>query len=288
MTTTPVPRLERDFTTGSPARLHAEIGRGRVLVTATATDRTTVTITGKAAEDYTVTADDDLVSIIAPRQRSGFFGSSVGEAEVEVVVPTGSHLDVRAGSAPVTAEGRYGACRVRSGSGTVRLGESTGPTRVQTGSGSIRVARAEGDLRAQAGSGDVVVGEAGASVGISTGSGTVHLGRIGSAAAVKTGSGEVEVDRTEEELSVRTGSGSVAVGQLAAGTFTARTGSGSVTVGVPGDIPVWTDIGSASGRISSDLTGAGAPREGQDHLEIRATTASGDVTLHQLRADDHA
>ena len=54
----------------------------------------------------------------------------------------------------------------------------------------------------------------------------------------------------------------------------------SVHTGVPGT-PVWTDVRTASGRLSSDLPSTGEPAPDQPYLEVRATTASGDVTLHQ-------
>ena len=69
--------------------------------------------------------------------------------------------------------------------------------------------------------------------------------------------------------------------RAAAGRVTARTGSGDVRVGVVAGTPVWTDIRTASGRLSSDLPSTGEPGPDQPYLEVRATTASGDVTLHQ-------
>jgi hypothetical protein len=45
---------------------------------------------------------------------------------------------------------------------------------------------------------------------------------------------------------------------------------------------VWTDISSLTGRIHSTLSGAGQPAEGQDHVEVRATTVSGNVSLVEL------
>jgi hypothetical protein len=44
---------------------------------------------------------------------------------------------------------------------------------------------------------------------------------------------------------------------------------------------VWTDVRTASGRLTSTLAGTGEPAPDQPYLEVRATTASGDVTLHQ-------
>ena len=53
-------------------------------------------------------------------------------------------------------------------------------------------------------------------------------------------------------------------------------------VGVPAGVPVWTDITTVSGEIRSNLTGAGEPRDGADHVEVRASTVSGDVVLTEV------
>ena len=58
--------------------------------------------------------------------------------------------------------------------------------------------------------------------------------------------------------------------------------AGDVHVGVRAGVPVWTDISTVSGEIRSSLTGAGEPEPGAEHLELRAKTVSGDVTI--LRA----
>jgi hypothetical protein len=44
---------------------------------------------------------------------------------------------------------------------------------------------------------------------------------------------------------------------------------------------VWTDISTLSGRIHSDIEGSGEPAEGAEHVELRASTVSGDVVLTQ-------
>jgi hypothetical protein len=54
-----------------------------------------------------------------------------------------------------------------------------------------------------------------------------------------------------------------------------------VRIGVTGGTPVWTDVRTASGRLSTNLPAIGEPAPDQPYLEVRATTASGDVTLHQ-------
>jgi hypothetical protein len=47
-------------------------------------------------------------------------------------------------------------------------------------------------------------------------------------------------------------------------------------------VPVWTDIATVSGEIRSNLTGAGKPEDGADHVELRAKTVSGDIVLTEI------
>jgi hypothetical protein len=52
-------------------------------------------------------------------------------------------------------------------------------------------------------------------------------------------------------------------------------------VGIPSGVPVWTDVSTLTGSVTSNLVGAGEPAEGQPYVELRAKTVSGDVRLEQ-------
>jgi len=96
---------------------------------------------------------------------------------------------------------------------------------------------------------------------------------------VKTGSGDLEVGESSNDVSMSTGSGNLVVNRAHRGRVTAKGASGDVRIGIPAGVPVWTDITTVSGAIRSQLTGAGEPQPGQDHVEVRARTVSGDVVL---------
>jgi DUF4097 and DUF4098 domain-containing protein YvlB len=66
------------------------------------------------------------------------------------------------------------------------------------------------------------------------------------------------------------------------GRVTVKGASGDVAIGVATGIPVWTDVATVTGTIRSDLQGAGQPQEGQDHVEIRVKTVSGDIVLTEV------
>ena len=100
-------------------------------------------------------------------------------------------------------------------------------------------------------------------------------------AVIKTGSGDVHVVDANTDLAMVTGSGDLQIDTAHRGKFSAKGASGSIHVGIPAGTPVWTDISTVSGQIHSNVEGAGEPIDGADHIELRATTVSGDVVLSQ-------
>ena len=251
-----------DFDTPEPVQLSAENGSGRVHVTATETTGTRVVVTGRHAEEAEVTQEGRTIRITPPRRRTGFLGSDDG-LDIDVTLPVGSDVAIRTGSADVGTTGPVGS------------------TQVKTGSGDVDLDQVLEDAQVKCGSGDVRIGEAQAALAVSTGSGDVEIGRNRGPAVVKSGSGDVRFREASTEVSVMTGSGDLVIDHAREGRFHAKGASGSIHVGIPAGTPVWTDITTLSGRIHSDVEGAGEPAEGAAHVELRASTVSGDVVLTQ-------
>lgn len=278
-------QLDRTFDTPEPIELHVENGRGRVDVTATHTAVTTVRITGQRAEEYDVRdlaagVGPRRIAILAPRSSGGFFGRDPG-AEILVEVPVASALAAKVGSSDVATHGRFDDTRIDCGSGDVSLDVVDGETVVQSGSGDVSAEHLRGDARIKSGSGDIRVTHADSGLVITTGSGDVRVDASGGELAIKTGSGDAQVGSLAGEIVFTTGSGDLRVGRAAPGRITAKTASGDVHIGVVPGTPVWTDVRTVSGRLTSTLAGTGEPGPDQPFLEVRASTASGDVTLHQ-------
>ena len=278
-------QLDLTFDTPEPIDLYVENGRGSVDVTATSTTETTVRITGERADEYDVRdlageRGDRRIAIIAPKRSGGFLGKDA-RAEIVVEVPVASGLNAKIGSSDLATHGRFDDTRVDSGSGDVSLDVVDGETIVQSGSGDVAAEHLAGDARIKSGSGDVLVRRADSRLLVTTGSGDVRVEATGDELAVKTGSGDALVGHLAGEAIFTTGSGDLVVHRVEAGRVTAKTASGDIRIGVVPGTPVWTDVRTASGRLASDLPSTGEPAPDQPYLEVRATTASGDVTLHQ-------
>jgi DUF4097 and DUF4098 domain-containing protein YvlB len=272
---------DHTFTTDDPVDLYVEIGKGSVEIRAAHTSETTVLVSGSHADEVTVTHEGDAVQVIGPKGRLGFLGGDQ-HIVLDITVPQESEATVRTGSADVALHGALAACRIRSGSGDVRIDELTGPATVETGSGDVRISTASAEMRIKSGSGDIRVERADAAAALSTGSGDVSIGTTVAPVAIKSGSGDVVVTEAHDDVALSTGSGDLVVGAAHRGKYTIKGASGDVRLGIPAGTPVWTDITTLSGRIDSDLQGTGEPVEGQDHVEVRAKTASGSVVLRQV------
>ncbi|GAA3670542.1 hypothetical protein GCM10022237_32910 [Nocardioides ginsengisoli] len=269
--------LRQVFETPHAVKLHVENGRGRIVVRATDRATTEVTLGGARASDVRVEHNGARVDVIAPKPRGGLFGNG-DDLDIEIDVPLASDLVARSASADVTASGRLRSARVKSSSGTVSVDQVTDVV-VDTGSGDIGVAEVDGDVRVRTGSGAVDLGRVAGTASVSTGSGDVCLGQALGTVVVKTGSGDLEVGESTADVTSKTGSGDVVVRTARRGRIQVKGASTQVRVGVPVGTPVWTDLTTVSGRVRSTLPPVGQPEPGADHLELRATTVSGDIAL---------
>jgi hypothetical protein len=272
---------DHHFETHEPVDLQVEIGKGSVNVTCTDTTETRIVVEGRDADETRVEQHGSRIEVIGPRHRGGFFGGD-SELQVTAVVPTASNVAAKTGSADVTVEGEAGSAAVKSGSGDVRVASTRGASVVETGSGDVHLEHVQGELRVKSGSGDVRVARSVRTVVVSTGSGDVEIGTCHAETVVKTGSGDLRVGESHDDVTLATGSGDFVIDHVHRGRLSAKGASGDVRVGIPSGLPVWTDLTTVSGRIRSSLDGAGQPAEGQDHVELRAKTVSGDIVLTQI------
>lgn len=270
---------EYAFNTPEPVELFVENGSGTIEITAADVAESTVHVDGKRADEVTVTQDGHQLSVIAPKWRASGIFSGDQSLAMTILVPTRSRVVIKSGSADVDVRGTAGGARVKCGSGDVTFDRLVEVGVIDTGSGDIDVADAADELRVRSGSGDVHLGEVRATAAVSTGSGDVVIDHSTSSVVVKTGSGNLEITDAEGDVAMKTGSGDTVIRAARRGRITSKGASGNVRIGIPAGTPVWTDVTTVTGRLSSSIEGVGQPEPGSDHVELRASTVSGDVVL---------
>jgi hypothetical protein len=275
--------MHHQFQATGPQHLYIELQAGSVDVTAAAVDRVTVQLDGEGADAVTVEQTKDGVSVVGPR-RSGFFNQR-HDVSATVVAPEGSSLVTKLGSAAVRTQGVLGEVRLSTGSGDVELDEVDGNAVVKAGSGSITARALGAAASVKAGSGDLYVGRLGGDSELVTGSGNIELGHATATVSMKTGSGDLTVRSATGTVTASATSGDLHIGRLERGQAILKNVSGDIRLGIPQGTPVWTDISTGTGRLRSTLAPTGAPQPGQDHVEVRARTLSGDIYLEQLEKE---
>ena len=274
--------MRKVFETPAPTELYVVVPVGDVHVRCDDVERTTVEVDGNDAEDVVVEQRGDQIVVIAPMKRGLFLGfGPSGQLRVRVTMPHDSALATKLASADLDVAGRLGPVRLRSGSGDVRLDEVAADAVAEAGSGDLEIRTVAGELRVKCGSGDVEIGSVAGATAVSTGSGSVEIGTSAGPVQAKSGSGDLHVGRAHHDLTLSAASGDLTVDCMDRGALRAQSVSGDIRVGIPAGVPVWTDINCVTGSVRSDLEGAGEPEEGQDFVEVRAKTVSGDVHLVQ-------
>lgn len=154
------------FTTPAPITATLDIPAGRIQVTATAQDTTTVQIRPadpgknrdvKLAGQITVGYGDGVLRITSPAGHR-ILGST-GAVEVSIQLPAGSRVEAAAASAQLTTTGPLGEVTLDSSHGTVTVGEAA-TARLTTVDGDITVGRLDGDAEIRTVKGDIQVTEA--------------------------------------------------------------------------------------------------------------------------------
>lgn len=270
---------QHELDTPDPIDLHVELGRGDLRIRAAESTQTTIELHGDQADEVVVKRDGDRVAVMAPRNRTGFFGAGSTYLRITISVPLDSEISAKTGSADIGVTGPIGSTHLRSGSGAIVLEATGGPAVLESGSGDIRVDQATHEMRLKSGSGEVRIIESSAAVAVSTGSGDIEVGHSTAPVAAKSGSGRFRVAEAHTDVSFATGSGDVLIGRAHAGRITIKGASCDARVAVAAGVPVWTDVSTLSGEIDSRLSGGGEPEPGAPYVELRVNTVSGDITL---------
>lgn len=272
--------MKHEIPAPQPVTATVELRSGDLRVTATETGSVIVEVTGARADSVVVEAHGSRVSVVEPN-RSGFLAGR-GDLVVTLVVPEQSSLVCKLGSAAVRATGELGSVRIASGAGDISLGTVAGSALVKTGAGDIGVDALGAESEIKAGAGTISVGRATGPIQLKTGAGAIEVGESSAPVTLKSGSGDLSVGSATQDTALSTASGDIRVARMTRGQASLKNVSGDIRLGVPDGTPVWTDISTTTGRVRSTLSPTGAPAEGQDHVEVRARSLSGDIYLERL------
>ena len=181
--------------------------------------------------------------------------------DVDITVPSGTHVKIASLGADVVVQGRCGSADVAGGSTSTQIDEVDGDLRLRYGSGPAHVERVTGSAMVKSGAGAATFGEVGGSLDMACGTGNLDIAIAHGSVRLRTGSGQASIGVAESDVELVSGSGGLSVG-LRAGQ-SAR-----------------LDVITGGGRLDSELpVEDAAPASTRRAITIRARTGSGDVRI---------
>ena len=273
------------FQTPGPVRLDVRLGSGEVRLETSDTAETTVTLEPLRANDASVAAvqearveqrGDEILVDVRDRRR-GFRGADL---LVEIHCPEESSVRAKTGSADIEGRGRFGPVEVESGSGDVQFSDVSGDAEINAASGDVQLARIGGQARINTASGDVQLASVGGEARVNSASGDVQIREAGNRLEVNTASGDVLVGEALSSVNANSASGDQTIGSVSQGKVDLKSASGDLKIGIREGSTLWVDARSRSGEVRSELPVSDLPPEGDaPHVELRANTMSGDITV---------
>lgn len=268
-------RQER-FTT--PARLHlklsVKIPHGSIEIEAAEGDETTVELEALRGNEGSVQAVKEaqielrplgtgLELVVDATKKRRILGWLGGEGlRLRVAAPPGADIDLASGTADMNIRGSFGTLKVQTGAGDLDAGEFSGAANVKSGSGDIEIRRIGG------------------SASITSASGDVELGLVEGELSARSASGDFSVEEARSSVTVQSASGDQRIGAVSSGKVRLQSASGDQHIGIqPGslafiDAKAWSGDTRSELEITDEPSGSDGPR-----VEIRATAASGDITI---------
>lgn len=239
---------EQRFDTPGPVRLEVKVPSGDLDVTTIDDRESTVTLEGsqKRIDATKVELVGDRLSIGPQRKTLGsWFGRFDGLLRVRVRVPHGSGVQIVSAAGDATLDGTFAGLDTQCAAVDIQVrGELDGDANVRSVTGDVRLPRVAGELTAQ------------------------------------TVSGTVTADSVDGSVSAKSVSGAVRVGSLREGSVNVQSVSGDVELGIAAGTSIKVDAGSASGKLSSEISLSATPSdESGPVIVIHGNTVSGDFRI---------
>jgi len=273
------------FATPGDVRLDVRLGSGEIRLEASDTDETTVTLeplrdneaSTSAVEEARIEQRGDEI-LVDVRGRLRFMRGA--DVLVEIRCPNDANVRAKSGSADIEGHGRLGSVEVETGSGDVQFGEVSGDAEVNAASGDVQIGSIGGQGRINTASGDVQLASVARDAKVNSASGDVQIREAGGRLEVNSASGDVMVAEASSSVSVNTASGDLTIGSVVQGKVDLKSASGELRIGIREGSTLWVDARSRSGEVRSELPVSDVPPEGDaPHVELRANTMSGDITV---------
>ena len=279
------------FATPEPISVELDLKVAHVVVTARATNETTVDVSPadetaaarRDAEATTVEFSGGTLRITTPHDKLRMFTdySKRSGILVRVDLPAGSRLGGRGGVVDLESTGQLGEVALHAAAGRLRI-DHAAALAIDTAAGEIAVQRVAGPVEVTDASGSVWFGVIDGPARIKSTSGIVEVGEALGVLEINGVNGNVSIGHAHTDTQARTVNGALRVEEVRSGTVVLETAAGSIDVGIRKGTAAWLDAKAMLGSVRNGLTGSDRePASAKDKVQLRARTQFGSIDVHR-------
>ena len=281
------------FDTPEPIAVTLDVGVGDIRVVAG--DRTDTVVDVRpsdpakradvtAAEQTRVEYSSGRLLVKAQKGWRWSFRSGRESIDVQIELPSGSHVNGEAGVATLHCTGHIGGCRFQTGVGDIQL-DQAGPLELKAGAGDITVGYVVGDAEVST-AGAVGIGSVEGAAVIKNSNGDTWIGEVTGDVRVKAANGRITIDRARGAATVKTANGDLRLGEVERGAVLAESANGKIDVGIRDGAAAWLDLKTGFGNVHNELQAADRPDPDEEAVDVKARTAYGDITIRRSLPND--
>jgi DUF4097 and DUF4098 domain-containing protein YvlB len=234
------------------------------------------------AERTSVSFDDGRLTVRAPR--SGMWLSSKPRGSIELTVALPARSDVRAETAAgaFRITGALGACRLDTAMADVAI-EHARTLRVNKAAGTVTIGEVAQDATVESATGEIEIARIGGAAKIDAANGGITIGSVDGDLKVSGANGDIVARRCGSSVAASTAFGSVRLESVAQGAVKADSARGDIEIGIVAGTAAWLDLNTTFGHAYSELDEAQSPADDERTVEVRASTAFGDITVRRAQ-----
>jgi DUF4097 and DUF4098 domain-containing protein YvlB len=235
----------------------------------------------EAAQKTRVEYTDGTLLVRGPKSRVLDFSKKTRSVDVQIELPTGSHVGGEASIADLRSTGVLGECRFKASGGHIRVDRAES-VRLDTSGGHITVGSVADTADVATGTGRVRIGEIGGAAVIKNSNGNIDIGTAVGGLRARTSNGDISVNRAEGRVDAKTANGSIHIGEVARDTVTLNSANGDLEIGIAEGTAAWLDLKTGYGRVQNSLKDdSHGPDKSEETVEIRAHTSFGDIAIRR-------
>jgi DUF4097 and DUF4098 domain-containing protein YvlB len=276
-----------EFQTPEPISAKLSLLVADIRLDASARDTTTVQLEPSDADDprdvemverTVVSFEDGALSIRSPKSLRSF--KPRGSIKVIVELPTDSNVKAGTATGSFRTTGGLGSCRIDTAAATIAI-ERARTAKISKAAGGITIGEIAEDASIESAAGAIWIDRIGGNAKIDNANGDARIGSIDGDLKLTGASGDVLVRRNGGSVSASTAFGAVRLLSVAHGRVKVDSARGDIEIGIAGGSAAWLNLNTTLGRASSELDAADTPGEQEPTVEVRASTAFGDITVRR-------